>query len=103
MFGSNVDEPNRLGLNILFKNVNKHLGLSIFDPDMGWNNPTFYRVYLHLINMLMYYAVILLTLPNHYPQTQPYLKLISNKCGIFQNNVQLHSKFIVLRVFNVSI
>jgi len=43
-------------LGLIFFNVNKRLGLSIFDP----NSPAFYRVYLHLIIMLTYYVVILL-------------------------------------------
>jgi len=30
--------------------LTQHLGLSIFDPNLGWNNPAFFRVqpqYLH--------------------------------------------------------
>jgi len=33
----------KVGLKMTF--FTQHLGLSIFDPNLGWNNPAFCRVY----------------------------------------------------------
>jgi len=57
-FGSNLDKPKfwvKNGISYLnfhfqlyiffIEFLSQHLGLSIFDPNMAWNNPAFFRVY----------------------------------------------------------
>jgi len=55
--------PN-VGLKMSLKNLTQWLGLSIFDPKLGWNNPAFfYSAYIMYINvwfMLVYFWLILI-------------------------------------------
>jgi len=58
--------PN-VGLKITFKNFNfsrffdyiltQHLGLSIFDPNLGWNNPASILEYEILMTILVAYTI----------------------------------------------
>jgi len=44
-FGSKMDKPKpNIGLKMQFKNLIQQLGLSIFDPKLGWINPAIFRV-----------------------------------------------------------
>jgi len=36
-----------IGLGLIFTFLTQELGLSIFDPTLGLNNPAFFRVYVH--------------------------------------------------------